>query len=108
VIPPALSLLSPRVTFYYGLGWLEVTVRYRANVESVVATATLATMRGRRIWSGRTRDSFIQVGRVETTDITWYRLRRVAKRMRLTVTVVGGGAAARLTRIVRAPGFNDV
>ena len=73
-----------------------------------MATATLSRLGGRRIWSGRERESFIRPGRVEETEITWRRLRGVpARRIRLTVTLTGPGVRARTSKIIRAPGFGD-
>jgi hypothetical protein len=108
-IPPTLTVFGARITYHYGLGWAEVDVRYRTNVRTLVVTATLTRLGGRRIWSGRARESFILPGRVEEAEVTWFRLRGVpARRIRLTVTVAGPSVRRRITMIVRAPGFGDI
>jgi hypothetical protein len=109
VIRPSIAITSARIEYLYGLGWAEITIRYRSNVKTLAATAKLSTLRGRGIWSGRSRESYITPGRVEEATITWRRLRGVAaRRIRLVVTLRGSGVAKHLNRIVRAPGFGDV
>ena len=93
-----------RDSYFYSPDELSITAGWATNVRNVVVEAKL--YRGRRL-VGRVQDAtqtFISL-HGDSSTLTWKRPRRVktGTRLRVVVSVRGGGAVASLQRFVRAP-----
>jgi len=102
-VAPSLTLLLVKTRRYLNLHWLDVTVRWTANVHTLTAKVRLLR-RGKTVWS-RSEGEDNLVGSPGSTTITWYRPRRIKQgtRLKLQVTLVGGGAKKARALVVRAP-----
>jgi hypothetical protein len=96
------SVRTTRWTFLHELG---ITVRTRANTKYGYVSATVRTLRGARLWSGRKRQSFYPPNSVESMYFRWRTRSRVpqGRRLRLRVTLRAGGVVRATSRTFRAP-----
>jgi hypothetical protein len=93
-----------RTSFIFSPDQLDFTVRWVTNVRNVVVEARI--FRGRRqVGRVRTSEETIISLNEDTAFLTWRRPRRVktGTRLRVLVSVRGGGSAAAVSRFVRAP-----
>jgi hypothetical protein len=104
-IPAEISVDRIRVERYTGLRLLDVYVTWRANTDAV--TVKVVAFRGRKaVWSKRDTTEFVTPGEPDTTSLYWFvksKKVRPGTKLRLEVTVTGGGASAHATRRVKAP-----
>jgi hypothetical protein len=102
-IPAALTLLRVKTHRYLNLHWLDVTVRWTANVHELTAKVRLLR-RGRTLWARADSEDNI-IGSPGSTTFTWHRLRRIKKGTRLTlqVSLLTEGAKKNRGLIVLAP-----
>jgi hypothetical protein len=102
-IPAALTLLPVKTHRYLNLHWLDVSVRWRANVHGLTAKVRLLR-RGRTLWA-RSESEDNLIGSPGSTTFTWYRPRRIKQGTRLTLRVSLLASGAKKTRafVVRAP-----
>lgn len=102
-VAPSLTLLPASTRRYLNLHWLDVTVRWTANVHTLTAKVRLLR-RGKTVWS-RSEGEDNLVGSPGSTSFTWYRPRRIRQGTRLTlrVSVLSGSAKKTRSLVVRAP-----
>jgi hypothetical protein len=102
-VAPSLTLLPVKTRRYLNLHWLDVTVRWSANVHKLTAKVRLLR-RGRTVWSKSGGEDNL-IGSPGSTTFTWYRPRRIKQgtRLKLQVTLLGGGAKKTHALVVRAP-----
>jgi hypothetical protein len=84
-IPAALTLLPVKTHRYLNLHWLDVTVRWKANVHGLTAKVRLRR-HGRIIWA-RAESETNLIGSPGSTTFTWHRPRRIKQGTRLTLQV---------------------
>jgi hypothetical protein len=102
-IPASLTPLPVKTRRYLSLHWLDVTVRWKANVHGLTAKVRLLR-RGRTLWArSESENNFI--GSPGSTTFTWYRPRRIMQGTRLTlqVSLLAPGAKKTRALVVRAP-----
>jgi hypothetical protein len=102
-IPATLTLLPVKTHRYLTLHWLDVTMRWSANVHGLTAKARLIR-RGRTLWA-RSESEDNLIGFPGSTTFTWRRGRRIRQGTRLTlqVSLLSEGAKKTRTFVVRAP-----
>jgi hypothetical protein len=102
-VRPAVSLLPVKTHRYSFLHWMDVNVRWQANVRALTVKAQVIR-RGKIVWK-RTESETNSIGTTGSTSFTWLRGRRIKSRTRLTlrVTLVANGATSTRSLIVRAP-----
>jgi hypothetical protein len=100
---PLVTLLPLRTRLYPSLHWLDVKVRWRANVRALTVKVRLLH-RGKVIWK-RTENDDNLAGSTGSTSFTWHRPRRIRQRTRLTlrVSVVAKGVTKTRALVVRSP-----
>jgi hypothetical protein len=103
-IPPTATIASVTVRRYSFLRNLDFTVRWRSNARRPVVTASISTLRGKRLWSKGSVE-YASIGQVGSSYFSWYASRRVRKGsfVRFRATVLAQGARATVTRKLRAP-----
>ncbi len=84
-IPAALTLLPVKTHRYLNLHWLDVTVRWTANVHGLIAKVRLLR-RARTLWA-RSESEDNLIGSPGSTTFTWHRPRRIRQGTRLTLKV---------------------
>jgi hypothetical protein len=108
-VAPTIRLKQVRIrrnSFIYSPDELDFTLRWATNVRSVLVEARLFVRRnGRPVGRVRTTEETLRSMSEDTAFLTWRRPRRVktGTRLRVLLSVVGGGRSAALTRVVRAP-----
>jgi hypothetical protein len=108
-VSPAIRLTQVRIrrnSFIYSPDELNFTLRWVTNVRNVLVDARLWVRRsGRPLGRVRTTEETIRSMGENTAFLTWRRPRRVktGTRLRVLLSVLGGGRSAALTRSVRAP-----
>jgi hypothetical protein len=103
-LPASLDLLRVKARRYLSLHWLDVTVRWRANVHGL--TVKVRLLRHGRIICARTESEENLIGSPGSAVFTWHRPRRIKRGTPLTLSVglVGPGTSgAGLFFTVRAP-----
>lgn len=102
-IPAALTLLPVKTHRYLTLHWLDVTVRWNANVH--VLTAKVRLLRHRKPLWARSESEDNLIGSPGSTTFTWYRPKRIKEGTRLTleVSLLATGAKKKRAVVVRAP-----
>jgi hypothetical protein len=102
-IPAALTLLPVKTHRYLNLHWLDVTVRWKANVHGL--TVKVRLLRGSKTVWRRTEGEDGLIGSPGSTTFTWHRPRRVRQgsRLRLQVSLLTAGAKKSRALVVRAP-----
>jgi hypothetical protein len=102
-IPAALTLLPVKTHRYLNLHWLDVTVRWKANVHGL--TVKVRLLRGSKTVWRRTEGEDNLIGSPGSTTFTWHRPRRVRQgsRLRLQVSLLTAGAKKSRALVVRAP-----
>jgi hypothetical protein len=102
-VAPSATLLPVKTHRYVDLHWLDVTVRWSANVHTLTAKVRLLR-RGKTLWARSEGEDNI-VGSPGSTTFTWRRPRRVKQGTRLTlkVSLVATGATKTRALAVRAP-----
>jgi hypothetical protein len=102
-IRPLATLLPLRTHRDLSLHWLDVNVRWRANVRTLTVKARLLR-HGKVVWK-RTENADNVVGSTGSTTFTWQRPRRLKQGTRLTlrVSLVAKGVTRNRALVVRAP-----
>jgi hypothetical protein len=102
-IRPLVTLLPLKTRRYLSLHWLDVNVRWRANVRTLTVNALLL-LHGKVVWK-RTENADNVVGSTGSTSFTWRRPKRLKQGTRLTlrVSLVAKGATKNRALVVRAP-----
>lgn len=104
-IPVSLGMRGVKIRRYLPLHWLDVTVRWRANVHGLTVKVRLLR-HGRIIWA-RTESEINLIGSPGSASFTWQRPRRIKQgtplTLRVGVVVPRSTAAAGLFFVVRAP-----
>jgi hypothetical protein len=105
-IPVDLRISALRIQreVFFSLRSLELELRWLANVRETVVSARVATRSGRTLWRGSDRETS-SVGRVNSTSFDWSKPRRIrtGTRVRVTISVAGGGSRRTVSRFARAP-----
>jgi hypothetical protein len=102
-IPAAVTLLPVKTHRYLNLHWLDVKVRWNANVHGLNARVRLLR-RGKTLWT-RSESEDNLIGSPGSTSFTWYRPRRIRQGTRLTllVSLLTTGAKRTRSLVVLAP-----
>ena len=102
-VRPLVTLLPLRTRPYLSLHWLDVNVRWRANVRTLTVKVRLLH-RGKVNWK-RTENDDNLAGSTGSTSFTWHRPRRIRQRTRLTlrVSLVAKGVTKTRALVVRSP-----
>jgi hypothetical protein len=79
------TLLPVKTRRYLNLHWLDVTVRWSANVHTLTAKVRLLR-RGKTLWAWSEGEDNL-IGSPGSTTFTWHRPRRIRQGTRLTLKV---------------------